>query len=79
MTFDEIKLKSIKLKPQKIVVEGEIHISASQVDNWRYKSCTAECGVGDDWATLYCIESGGEGKGHATALLLHLKEYYEKR
>lgn len=44
---------------------------------WQYQSCTADIAVGDDWATLYHIESKEEGKGHATALLREAKHFYE--
>ncbi len=44
---------------------------------WKYKSCTANFGVGDTWATLYDIRSLEEGKGHATYLLTEAKKHYE--
>lgn len=47
------------------------------LDEWGYKSCVAHCATGEGWATLYDIESKEESKGHATKLLLALKEYYE--
>jgi len=50
-----------------------------ELDQWKYKSCTAECGIGDDWATVYFIKSEEQGKGHATNLLLIMKGYYEKK
>lgn len=48
-----------------------------ELDGWEHKSCSASCGVGEDWATVYRIESKGESKGHATELLLIMKKYYE--
>ena len=48
------------------------------VDEWTHKSCTAIIGVGEDWATIYMINSSDESKGHATELLTYLKEYYKK-
>ena len=60
-------------QPQKIIEMG------MELDGWRYKSCVANCGVGDNWATVYYIKSGEEGKGHATKLLLMMKKYYEAR
>ena len=48
-----------------------------ELDQWKNKSCVAEFGVGDDFATLYSIESKEEGKGHATELLLEAKSFYE--
>lgn len=47
------------------------------IQQWKYKSCTADFGVGNDWATLYNIESKKEGKGHATALLMEARKHYE--
>jgi len=47
------------------------------LERWTYESCEAEFGVGEDWATLYRIESKEEGKGHATELLTEAKKYYE--
>ena len=58
-------LKGIKVKD-----EGGL-------DYWTYKSCSAQFATGEDWATLYLIQSGKEGKGHATILLLEAKKYYE--
>ena len=49
------------------------------LDQWKYESCKAEFGVGEDWATLYSIKSEQDGKGHATALLLEAKKYYEEQ
>ncbi|MCK4414918.1 MAG: hypothetical protein KAY32_15395 [Candidatus Eisenbacteria sp.] len=49
------------------------------LDIWQYKSCSAEVGVGQDWATVYVIVSQQEGQGHATRLLLDMKAYYEKK
>ena len=48
-----------------------------EMEVWTNKSSKAEFGVGDDWATLYRIESTEEGKGHATELLLEAKKFYE--
>lgn len=47
------------------------------LEQWTHKSCQAEFGLGDDWATLYSIESQEKGKGHATELLAEAKRYYE--
>lgn len=44
---------------------------------WNHKSCTAEFGFSDTWATLFFIQSLEEGKGHATELLTEAKKYYE--
>lgn len=47
------------------------------LQQWVNESCTANFGVGDDWATLYDIKSKEEGKGHATELLIEAKKFYE--
>jgi hypothetical protein len=60
-----------ELKFEKIKVLG------MELEQCRYRSCTAEFGVGEDWATLALIESTEPGKGHATALLKAAKEHYE--
>lgn len=50
-----------------------------ELEQWREESCIAHFGTSDKgkWATLYDIQSFDEGKGHATALLLKAKKYYE--
>ena len=48
------------------------------LERWTYLSCVADFGVGDDWATLYSINSKERGKGHATYLLKQAKEHYEE-
>jgi hypothetical protein len=50
-----------------------------ELERWTHESCTANFGVGDDWATLYDIETKEEdrGKGYATYLLKQAKIYYE--
>lgn len=48
-----------------------------ELERWTNKSCIADFGVGNDWATLYSIESKEQGKGHATELLVEVKKYYE--
>jgi len=59
------------MKPRKVKVLG------MSLDEWQYESCIAHCATGKDWATLYDIQSSEEDKGHATNLLLTMKEYYE--
>lgn len=39
--------------------------------------CTAQFGVGDDWATLYGIVAETESRGQAAALLRAAKQHYE--
>ena len=64
----------VGIKPKRVK-----DVLGMELDEWRYKSCLAQVGIGEDWATLYLIESQQEGKGHATALLLIMKDYYEKQ
>lgn len=60
--------------------EPKIVRAAGPLTLWKYKSCEAEIGSdGKNWATVYFIESKEPSKGHATELLLAMKEYYEKR
>lgn len=49
------------------------------MDIWEHKSCVAEVGVGDDWATIYYIESSLKGKGHGTELAVEMKKHYEEQ
>lgn len=55
----------------------QIEVLGLPLEQWTHESCTAEFGVGDDWATLYSICSEVESKGHATALLIAAKRHYE--
>ena len=34
-----------------------------ELERWTNKSCVADFGVGNNWATLYSIESKEQGKG----------------
>ncbi len=52
-------------------------IMGMKLDVWNHKSCEAEFGVGDNWATLYLIESSDKRKNHAQELLVEAKKYYE--
>ena len=49
-----------------------------KLEQWTNGGCVANFGVGEDWATLYDIESKNEGRGEATNLLIKAKKYYEK-
>ena len=53
------------------------NILGMELEVWQHESCEAQFGVGDDYATLYHIESKEAGKGHATALLTEAKRHYE--
>lgn len=47
-----------------------------ELEQWTHESCVANFGVGDDWATVYDIQSTDEGKGHATQLLIEARHHY---
>lgn len=55
-----------------------VTVMGMELERWTFKSCIADFGVGDDWATLYNIESKELNKGHATTLLKEAKVHYEK-
>jgi hypothetical protein len=59
------------------MIKRKITKLGMRLHEWQHESCTAEFGVGKNWATLYYIESKSEGRGHATQLLTVAKEYYE--
>ncbi len=56
-----------------------VNVLGMELERWTNKSCVADFGVEDDWATLYDIKSREEGKGHATELLIGAKKYYERQ
>lgn len=66
-----IKHNNITIKVQNIL--------GMTLDVITYESCEATVAVGDDWATVYSIQSKEQGKGHAQTLLTDAKDYYEKR
>ena len=47
------------------------------LERWEENGTVADFGVGDDWATLYTIESHNPGHGYAKALLKQAKAHYE--
>ena len=54
-----------------------VNLMGMELERWTNGGCVADFGVGNDWATLYTIESKNQGKGEATALLKEAKRYYE--
>lgn len=54
-----------------------VNVMGMELERWTNKSCQADIAVGDDWATLYVIESREKRKGHAEELLREAKKYYE--
>lgn len=57
----------------------QVTILGMPITQWKYKSCTADFAIGEDWATLYAIDSEEERKGHATYLLTQAKEYFKDK
>ena len=53
------------------------NILGMDLEVWEHKSCLVQVGVGDNYATIYFIESKEQGKGHAQELLKEMKEHYE--
>lgn len=66
-----------KQKPSSEMKISPVNVLGMDLIRWQYESCTGDFGIGDNWATLYTIESGEENKGHATELLKAAKEFYE--
>jgi len=61
--------------------QGRSECFHAHVPNSGYTPSLAHphCATGEGWATLYDIQGKNEGKGHATTLLLAIKEYYERK
>ena len=56
-----------------------VNVLGMELDRWTHKSCCGDFGVGENWATLYSIESKKEGRGDATELLRRAKIEYERQ
>jgi len=54
-----------------------VNVLGMELERWKHKSCVAFFGIGEDWATLYKIESEKKNSGHATELLIGAKKHYE--
>lgn len=54
----------------------KVNVCGMELEQWTHESCVANFGVGDDWATVYDIQSSDEGKGHATQLLIEARHHY---
>ncbi len=65
------KYQVIYTEPKRVNVLG------MELDEWWYLSCSAHVATGENWATIYDIQSQQEGQGHAAELLLIMKSYYE--
>ena len=50
------------------------------LDACTYKTCYANVGIGNDFATIYYIETLkiDRNKGYATELILQMKKHYKK-
>lgn len=58
----------------------KVKVLGMELERWTYngyKGCVADFGVGEDFATLYTIESKIKCKGYATLVLIETKKYYE--
>ena len=60
------------------VIFKPIELMGMKLTQATYKSCTANIGVGNNWATIYSISSSDEGKGHCQELCKQAKEYYSQ-
>jgi hypothetical protein len=49
------------------------------LDEITHKSCVAQIGAKEDFATIYSINSSDPGKGHCTELLQQAKLHYESQ
>lgn len=78
-TTKEIEPKDKPLVILDKITHKTIESYGMELEQWNFKSCTAEIGVGENWATVYLIESKDKRKGHAAELLAFVKAYYEKR
>lgn len=57
----------------------KVNSMGTELDSWIHKSCDAMIGTGNNWATIYMINSSEQGKGHATELLTEMKAHYEAK
>ncbi len=57
----------------------KVKVLGMEMDLWSHEGCAAQIATGNNWATLYLIESTDPGKGHATELLRAAKKYYEAK
>lgn len=65
-----MKEESIKFKP--------VESMGMKLTQATYKSCSATIATGDDWATIYSIQSSEEGRGHCQELCKQAKEFYSQ-
>lgn len=79
VTVEEPKQKIVILNPysENILVQT-VDVIGMPLVRWSYKGCEVDFGVGEDFATIYSVESKDQGKGYATKLLGIAKAYYEQ-
>lgn len=79
VTVEEPKQRIVILNPMSdnILVQT-VDVIGMPLVRWSYKGCEVDFGVGEDFATIYSVESKDQGKGYATKLLGVAKAYYEK-
>ncbi len=58
---------------------NQIESMGMVLDQWTHKSCISEIGIGNNWATIYMIKSKEKGKGHASELIIKMKDHYESK
>lgn len=73
--------EKIEIKADKLYVRKS-NTFMGELLHYRMNSCFATVAEGKHkngkkWATIYDIQSGERGKGHATKLLLALKDFYK--
>jgi hypothetical protein len=79
VTVEEPKQRIVILNPMSdnIFVQ-DVNVMGCNLVRWSYKGCEVDFGIGDDWATIYSVESKDKGKGYATKLLGVAKAFYEQ-
>lgn len=70
-------MKPLAVKDQ--LMKRKIEVMGIPLTQYKWKSCIAEVGEGKHWATIYSVASAEQGKGHATELLIILKEVYKDK
>ena len=54
----------------------EVNSLGMKLDGWKYESCIANVGTGEDFATIFYIESEEKNKCHATILIKIMSKIY---
>lgn len=78
VTVEEPKQRIVILNPMSdnILVQ-DVNVMGMPLVRWSYKGCEVDFGIGEDFATIYSVESKDKGKGYATKLLGVAKAFYE--